>query len=151
MRKKEKLFCVYVSNGRSFEEAALAAGFESGGCGVELMTKKNVVREVQRLISLREKLNESLATAGFQRLAFGGVNDCVSLLQGIENGCDISGLDLFMISEIKKPKDGALEIKFFDRIKALERLREYSKRAEGSVPFYEALEKGALALGEENE
>ena len=31
-------------------------------------------------------------------------------------------MDLFSVAEIKRPKDGAMEIKFFDRLKALEKL-----------------------------
>jgi hypothetical protein len=52
-----------------------------------------------------------------------------------------------MVSEIKKPKEGALEIKFFDRFKALEKLAEETNDDKKSLPFYEALENGAKALG----
>ena len=71
----------------------------------------------------KEKLAKRLAVLGYRRLAFGGVNDAVSLICS-ENAMeqDLSGMDFYMISEIKKPKDGALEVKFFDRIKALEKL-----------------------------
>ena len=51
-------------------------------------------------------------------------------------------MDLFNISEIKKPKDGAMEIKFFDRIKALEKLEQIdSNHTNEKMPFYLALEK----------
>jgi hypothetical protein len=34
----------------------------------------------------------------------------------------MESLELFNVSEIKKPKGGGIEIKFFDRLKALEHL-----------------------------
>mgnify|MGYP006932865294 CR=1 FL=1 len=42
---------------------------------------------------------------------------------------ELGSMDLFMISEIKKPKDGSLEIKFFDRLKALEKLEQISSES----------------------
>ena len=44
-----------------------------------------------------------------------------------------------------------MEIKFFDRLKALEKLQNYLDGESQGVPFYEALEKGAKALGDSNE
>ena len=69
---------------------------------------------------------------------------------------EISWLDLMNVSDLKRPKGGGLEIKFFDRIKALEHLSELNQAKtaqEGAVPFYKALERGARALtaaGEED-
>ena len=59
----------------------------------------------------------------------------------------LEAMDLYMISEIKRPKDGAMEIKFFDRLKALEKLSEAQQAsAENSLPFYKALENSAEIL-----
>ena len=57
-------------------------------------------------------------------------------------------MDLFLISDIKKPKGGGLEIKFFDRLKALEKLEDLVCRETGSTAgsLYSAIEKGAEAL-----
>ena len=53
---------------------------------------------------------------------------------------EISSLDLFNVAEIKRPKDGALEIKFFDRIKALEKLEAAdNNEKQGVSDFYRAL------------
>ncbi len=59
-------------------------------------------------------------------------------------------MDLFNIAEIKRPKGGGLEIKFFDRLKPLERLAEMSadEAADSAIPFYQALENSAQALRE---
>lgn len=64
-----------------------------------------------------------LATAGYIRLAFGSVADAVSLIyMDKPSREELEKMDLFLVSEIKHPKEGALEIKFFDRLKALEKL-----------------------------
>ena len=67
---------------------------------------------------------------------------------------DFDSLDLFNVAEIKRPKGGGLEIKFFDRIKALEKLGDISEIAvqDAGQSFYEALEKSASTLsGEKSE
>ena len=54
------------------------------------------------------------------------------------------------ISEIKKPKDGAMEIKFFDRIKALEKLEQIdSNHTNEKMPFYLALENSVDSINNE--
>lgn len=62
-------------------------------------------------------------------------------------------MDLFGISEIKRPKGGGLEIKFFDRLKPLERLADMStdEAADSALPFYQALENSAQAIRESAE
>lgn len=81
---------------------------------------------------------------GLKKLAFGNVSDAVSLLFLSEEEAlsRLPKLNLYNVSEIKRPKGGGMEIKFFDRLKACERLKEYSGDTDGdSLGFYEALEK----------
>lgn len=93
----------------------------------------------------KKTLREEIAV-GFRQLAFGNVRDAAALLFANEEEIleKLPGYDLFNISEIKKPKGGGMEIKFFDRIKALEKLWEFSQ-TESSEPlsFYRALEESA--------
>ncbi len=87
--------------------------------------------------------------AGYRRLAFGSVADAIRLLLASETGevPDPETLDLFSVSEIKRPKGGGLEIKFFDRQKALDRLAALEcETADGALPFYRALERSAAAI-----
>ena len=65
---------------------------------------------------------------------------------------DIEKLDLFNVSEIKRPKGGGLEIKFFDRLKALERLEKLGA-GEDTVQssFVQALSDGAKQLSQGDE
>ena len=62
-------------------------------------------------------------------------------------------MELLNISEIKMPKSGGIEIKFFDRLKALEKLEEISHSSSGdsALPFYDALERSAAAVRERDD
>ena len=64
---------------------------------------------------------------------------------------ELKGMDLFSVSEIRRPKDGSMEIKFFDRLKALEKLKENSQTESGAASVYEAILAGARALNKSKE
>lgn len=88
------------------------------------------------------------ALLGYERLAFGSTADAFRLLMSTaEDAPDVDKLDLFNVSEIKKPKDGAMEIKFFDRLKALEQLGDIPESTDTAASFYEALTKSAERIG----
>ena len=83
-------------------------------------------------------VNET-AKEGFRRLAFGGIHDAVRLLF-----CE--DMDLFAVSEIRRPKNGGMEIRFFDRIEALRLLSELETSGTGAQALLSAIESGAAAL-----
>ncbi len=89
---------------------------------------------------------------GLRRLAFGDITDAVKLLYESEENiiCELGSLDLFNVSEIKKPKGGGTEIKFFDRLKAIDRLAELANEQDGErkSSIFDALEKGASNVGD---
>ena len=90
---------------------------------------------------------------GYEKIAFGGIADAVKLLfiEELKPG-SVKKLDLFTVAEIKKPKGGGMEIKFFDRIKALQCLENMSRKESEPESFYEAILKGAEAIeNSENE
>lgn len=94
----------------------------------------------------RKKKIEDEVREGLRRLAFGEIQDAVLLLFADEGEIlnRLGELNLYNVSEIKRPKGGGMEIKFFDRIKALEKLREASDSAVSEpLSFYRALEEGA--------
>ena len=81
-----------------------------------------------------------------KKLAYGNVSAAVSLLFLSEEDAleKLPKLNLFNVSEIKRPRGGGMEIKFFDRIKACEKLKDYSvSGSDGALSFYQALEKSA--------
>lgn len=151
MKKRERTFCLFVSQGKTLEEASLLAGYKDKNIGDSLIVRKDIMSEITSLLKAKAKLMNSLVSVGYQHLAFGGVADCISLITEESVSEErLKNMDLFMISEIKKPKDGAMEIKFFDRLKALEKLSSIGDEKE-SISFYKALEDGAKALGEKYE
>jgi hypothetical protein len=98
-----------------------------------------------------ESKTESAALDGLRRLAFGPVNDAVRLMARMEAmpESEIAGLDLLAVSEIRRLKDGALEMKFFDRLKAFELLASYTVKPEENAAansFYAALENAAKTV-----
>jgi hypothetical protein len=124
--KLNSFCCNYVTLG-SVEEAAVRAGFPRETAlseGIELMKTE----ECRQLISkLRQLLSDSgTVAAGLKRLAFGSCTDAVYLVFADElpPAEVIGGLDLFNVSEIKRVKGGGVEVKLFDRLKALEKLFE---------------------------
>ena len=95
--------------------------------------------------SRREQVLEGLA-----HLAFGTVQDPVRLLFCEEvPPSALKKMDLFSISEIKRPKGGGMEIRFYDRIKALQCLAELDGGGEEGAALAQALEEGARALWQE--
>ncbi len=95
---------------------------------------------------------EEEVASGLRHLAFGNISDAITLLFADDETIleKIPSLDLFNISEIKRPKGGGMEIKFFDRIKALEKLCQVAtEKNDEPVNFYKALEESAKKLSGE--
>lgn len=114
---------------------------------MRLLNRKEIQSEIER-IDKKRKRSEADISAGYLRLAFGCVSDAVKLIFSEDITEEkIDELDLFNISEIKRKKGGDVEIKFFDRIKALERLSEMSESDSlGEASIFDAIRKGASAL-----
>ena len=117
--------------------------------GEKLLGSKEILDEIERLITQREKILGKLATLGYHKLAFGNIADAVSLVY-MENPTleKLKTMDLFLVSEIKKPKDGMLEIKFFDRLKALEKLENKSSEYGSVNNLFDAIGEGAKAVSD---
>lgn len=97
----------------------------------------------------RKKITQKEVSEGLRRLAFGEITDAVSLLFESEDEIieKLPSLNLFNVSEIKRVKGGGMEIKFFDRLKALEKLGQTVSVNDNTsaASFYAALEKSAGA------
>ena len=152
---KEALFCEYYKILRSPREAAARAGYTfAEKNAMRLLRKERVRKEIGK----GGTLLDANAQDGLRRLAFGSITDAIYLAtlgERIDRE-ELEKLDLFMVSEIKFQKGGGIEIKFFDRIKALDLLSSLKAEAVGSSaePFYRALCEGARNLslaGEQNE
>lgn len=86
---------------------------------------------------------------GYERLAFGTIADAVRLILAEEpNLPELGKMDLYNIAEIKRPKGGGMEIKFFDRIKALQCLEAMDCGNGKALPLYTTLQECARSLRE---
>ena len=153
LKEKEKLFCSYFSEMRNARAAAAKAGYGilTHRSAVKLLAREEIRKEIERIDRTRLVSAEEVIS-GYRQLAFGSVADALRLVYSEENPdkFEMEGLELFNVSEIKRPKGGGIEIKFFDRLKALEHLEamcDGGKDDDSALPFYMALEKSAAALG----
>ncbi len=152
LKEKEKLFCSYYSELRNARNAAAKAGYGilTHRSAIKLLAREEIRKEIERIDRTRLVSSEEVIS-GYRQLAFGSVADALKLIyfEEIPNSYELEGLELFNVSEIKKAKGGGIEIKFFDRMKALEHLEALSngeKEENSALPFYLALEKSAAAL-----
>ena len=147
---KEKQFCFFYVNTGNIEESALKAGYgeKSKKYGSKLICRKEINQGIENLYEQKKKNLLYMACSGYERLAFGSIVDAIKLVYSEDfNLNEINELDLFNISEIKKLKDGAMEIKFFDRIKALEKLQQMNFSSQKqALTFYDAIEKGTTVF-----
>ncbi len=125
-KRRYNFCCCYAVSGNP-EEAAIKAG-------VPQNTAFEFAAECLRDPQCRKLITEmtgvfsdiSSVKAGLRRLAFGSCKDAVTLAFAEElPPADVIGkMDLFNVSEIKRVKGGGVEIRLFDRMKALEKLYE---------------------------
>ncbi len=160
LKPKEQLFCYYYAQLRNCKEAAIKAGFGTLIAefqGDRLLQRSDIAQAIKK-ISQQKEYDELLQSviAGLNRLAFANTNDSVKLI--LKNREDleqtIDTLDLFHIAEIKIPKENAIEIKFFDRFKAFDKLIELINTQTGKQDaneFYKALEARANILSQDGE
>ena len=156
LTKKEVDFCRAYVRLRNPKEAAIRAGFEilpeyRATC---MLAKKEIRKKITEL-QKEVTADDALISAGLQRLAFGSCADAVKLILSAnqDSSPDIDSLDLFNVSEIKFTCGKGMEIKFFDRLKALEKLAEISQSSKesGAISFYEALERSTIKHSESAE
>lgn len=154
LTRKEMLFCLYYAQDRNGRIAAAKAGYTSPLHSAVRLLRRTEIRQ-----TIAENTPSPISTAdevllGYRKLAFGSGADALRLLfSGSPSEIDFDALDLFNIAEIKKPKDGALEIKFFDRLKALEHLQSACENSaqDGGLPFLQALMRSVPQQGEEEQ
>ncbi|MDQ5983835.1 MAG: hypothetical protein RUMPE_00864 [Eubacteriales bacterium SKADARSKE-1] len=155
LKTKEKQFCFNYVNTGNVEESAIKAGYKSAPLltGNKFFDRDDINLEIERLYNMKKKNFLYRACSGYERLAFGSIADAIRLIYSEDfDTKTIDEMDLFNVLEIKKLKDGAIEIKFFDRIRALEKLQQMDfAQQKQSFSFYDAIGKGAGAFNREIE
>ncbi len=71
------------------------------------------------------KLTRADVARRLAEIAFGRANDCVKLV--LEDGGIPEGLDLTLLTEVKRSDKGAVEVKLVDRLRALEQLAQLAE------------------------
>ena len=125
---REKLFCCWYSRLGSVQEAARLAGFSEDTAlaeGLKLLESAKYRRYINKLSKCSMPAAE-LVRKVLERLAFGSASDAAALVfsESMPSPESIARMDLFNVSEIKRVKGGGVEVKLFDRQKALEKLYE---------------------------
>ena len=136
IRPQERSFCIWYAMLCNVQEAALHAGYpqeEALERGVLLLQRadcRELIQSVLKSLSLRSPIPQVLA--GLERLAFGSCNDAAKLIFSADNLSpeELAKLDLFNVTEIKRDKNGGVEIKLCDRQKAMEQMLTYASRTE---------------------
>lgn len=154
LSEREALFCAYAAEGADPRGCAARAGYSvaPSRAAARLLAREDIRSRIKQLQEERQSC--ARVESGLRKLAFGSPADAFKLLLcGDElSPEDIERLDLFTVSDIKRPKGGGLEIKFYDRLKALEKLAALGGGAQAAQSsFAGALLEGARLLGGEAE
>ena len=100
--------------------------------------------------ALRERIrNGHVSRADVTRrlaeLAFGKANDCVQLVLGED--VQVEGLDLSLLTELKRNDKGTLEVRLVDRLKALELLASLAENEGTDLESFLQAMQGSGAEG----
>lgn len=151
MKKREKDFCRLTVVLGNPQTAARRAGYRHPETAwTELIARGDVIDEIRRVTREVSRVYRDTLLCSVYRLLSAESNDAVRLLYHDQmSDEEIRELNLSGVAEIKRAKDKSVEIKFFDRIKALDRLSELSAAAEDGGPaggLLEAMRLSAQAL-----
>ena len=151
MKQREKEFCRLMTVYADPIRAAREAGYKHPeNAWSELSAREEIVGEIRRRCENIRSIYESTAVCGLYRLAYGGVSDALTFInREIIREEDLRALDLRNVSEIKRTDKG-VEIKFCDRMKAVDKLQEIlgaSAESGGGSGLLDAILLSAEALG----
>lgn len=151
LTKSQKKFLYQFFRCRNVEEAAAACGFSHGTAyeeGMKILSHPQAFGFLASMAVTLKKAVGSTAEDALERLINGRINDAVILAESNPEElteADIRKLDLYNVAEFKIGK-GVCEIKFADRLKAIEKLNEIrSGKAVDDLAqsFFDAIDKAA--------
>lgn len=153
--ERESLFLMFYQRLGNIKESAMRAGFKESEAfekGTRILVKKSSLSVLHRLT---DRTKRNAIRQGLERLAFGDINDICELVFSEEplSSAQIAHLDLFNISEIKRIKGGGVEVRLFDRQKALEALWEIESSTDSTSTaksFFDAISQSAEKRKEED-
>ncbi len=151
LTERQKHFLYQFIKLRNVQEAAIIAGFPTKSAyrdGIKILRHPKALQFIQDSLVILNEFSGDIVRAGLDRLVTGRINDAVVLAFSDDgmSGEDIQKLDLYNVSELKRPKGGGCEIKFFDRQKAAETLHEMNcsvRTGDAAQSFFAALKESA--------
>lgn len=155
LNARQKLFCHWFALTRD-ARASAARCWQSPAKQQEALvlleqpTAQKYLAQVEAALAGEGHL--SSAEDGYRKLAFGAVTDAVRLMFPAEGEVPpIGEMDLFNVAKISQAK-GGLEVTFFDRLEAMDRLAARQREAaagQDAFGFLEAVAAGAAACEED--
>lgn len=154
MKPRERQFCRLLTVCADPLLAAEKAGFRDPLKALaDLTGREDIAAEIRRLSENIRSIYQSTAVCGLYRLACGGVGDALTLVYSDALTPEkLRELDLNSVQEIKRTDKG-IEIKFCDRVKALDKLGEMLTAEGGkntSGGLLDAIVRSAEAIGQMN-
>lgn len=154
MKISARAFAKMFVRTRNGSETAVRLGAEpeeAKQIEADFLASSAVRREIRKL-DKEDMQTLCYVKTGLSRLAFGSINEAAALVFVEElSREDILKADLFNVSEIRRVKGGGVEMKFFDRQKALEKLVELDpelKEVSAAQEFLNAVYGGSADIGD---
>jgi hypothetical protein len=126
LKHREEEFCRLVAVLGDPAAAARMAGYrDPQDRWPSLIAREDIAREIRRASRTVRGVYEDAARCSLYRVMFSDNTDALRLLyrETIPDE-ELAGLNLSGVAEIKRTKDKSVEIKFFDRLKALDKLSD---------------------------
>lgn len=146
--EQQRTFCRVYLRTLNPDAAAEAVGRDDGW---RLLREKDITERLEemRAAGAAQILRED-AVRRLAELAFGRANDAAALALGMPGTREkVEELDLSAVAELKVTDKGGVEIKFLDRVRALESLCSAldGRISTGADDFFQALENSAEGSG----
>lgn len=129
LTKLQKKFLCRFAAGKNVMEAAAACGIPESSAyeeGIKILRHPDAFKFVTEIAVTMKRYDSDSVEESLDRIINGRINDAVILAKSCPEElteADVRKLDLYNVSELKFSK-GVCEIKFADRIKAIEKLNE---------------------------
>lgn len=143
-----KTFALVFSQCCDPKTAAAACGYppdEALSAGLSLLSRPYVRKLIEKSFRDRQRLYDCVRS-GLEKIAFGQCNDAIKLAFTETESVTqkfIDTLDLSLVSAVKRDKDGGVDLKLYDRQKALEALYELDRTGtseNSAMSFLKALD-----------
>ncbi len=155
--ERQKTFLYHFIRLRNVHQAAVIAGYPDEKAyryGMQILRHPKAAKFISNTLGTLTEMSGNIVRSQLDRIVTGRVNDAVALAFADEplTAEQIARLDLDCISEIKHPKGGGCEIKFTDKLKAIESLHQISNSVntnETAQSFLDAIRSAGNSEKEE--